>query len=73
MFVEVVGEAALVVEAEVGGDLADLGVLVLEGLARSLDAELHDEGLGAATEGLDEFPVKLAGAEVDLLSEILHT
>jgi hypothetical protein len=72
VFVEVVGEAALVVEAEVGGDLADLRVFVLEGLARGLDAELHDEGLRAAAEGLDEFAVKLAWAEVDLLSEILH-
>jgi hypothetical protein len=57
VFVEVMSKAALIVKAKVDGDLADLGVLMLERLARGLNAQLHDEGLRAASEGLNEFAV----------------
>jgi hypothetical protein len=70
---EVVGEAALITETEISGYLADLGILVLEGLASGLDSDFHDEGLRATAKGLHKLPVQLAGAEMDPISQILHT
>jgi chemotaxis response regulator CheB len=68
-FVEVMSKAALVTKAEIHGNLADLSVLMLKGLAPSLDTEFHDESLRAATKGLDKFPVQLTGAQMDHLRE----
>jgi hypothetical protein len=67
---EVVGEGALIAEAEGAGDVGDVGGFALEGFAGGLDAELHDEGLGTGSEGFDEFAVQLPGGEVDDLGEL---
>ncbi len=63
------GKAALVAKAEIRGDLADLSILMLKGLAPSLNAELHNESLRAAPKGLNKFPVQLTGAQVDHFRE----
>ena len=62
--VKVLGEGALIAEAEFATDFSDLSALFLEGFAGGLDAELHDEGLWAGTEGFNELPVKLAGRKM---------
>ena len=58
--VKVLGEGALIAEAKLATYFGDLSALFLKGFAGGLDAELHDEGLRAGTEGLNELPVKLA-------------
>jgi hypothetical protein len=58
--VKVLGEGALIAEAELATYFSDLSALFLKGFAGGLDAELHDEGLRAGSKGFDELPVKLA-------------
>jgi len=68
--VKVLGEGALIAEAELATYFGDLSALFLEGFAGGLDAELHDEGLRAGAKGLDELPVKLARRKMHDFSQL---
>lgn len=65
-------EGALVAEAEARGDFADLRTLLLQRFTRGLDAQLDDERLRTAAEGLDELPVESARRDVEHVGEFLH-
>ena len=67
--VEVVGERALVAEAEITGHFGDLCAFFLQRLAGGLDAQFHDEGLRAGSKGLDELAVQLPWREMHDLRE----
>jgi len=58
--VKVLGEGALIAEAEFATYFGDLSALFLKGFAGGLDAELHDEGLWTGSKGFNELSVKLA-------------
>ena len=59
--VKVMGEGALVAEAQFLRHLGDLGSFLLQCLAGGLDAKFHDEGLRTRPKGLDELTVQLSG------------
>ncbi len=67
--VKVLGEGALIAEAELATYFSDLSTLFLKGFAGGLDAELHDEGLWAGSKGFNELPVKLAGRKMHDFSQ----
>jgi len=72
MLLKGLGESALRAKAKGAGDLADLGGLLLERLASGLDTELHDEGLGARPESLQEFAMQLPRGEVNGMRQLFH-
>ena len=66
---EVEGERALVVEAEVAGDFADVVLSFAEEFAGGLDAAFDDKAFGRDVEGLFELPVELSHGEVHHFGE----